>query len=190
MRIKSLTKKILSIATAGLMLSMVAFPLTALADDPTTSTEDVTAPTFTSISISPTSGETPASFTVTISGISDDISGVDSGEIIFRDSTSDKTVSGYFYTNYSDTNFSYENGTAIMTVTVDQYKPSGTYVISSVSLSDKAGNYKTWNGQGYRWYADSENKLPGSLSDISYAVVNNGATPSVVTSTSSIKYFK
>ena len=145
----------------------------------------MTAPTFTSISISPTSGETPATFTVTINGLTDDVSGFRSGYVEFTDLTTNRSLSTEWF--YDDGhNSTYENNVLTAKVSIDQYKPSGTYVIDCIYLCDKADNGNTWYGLGSSYYkhADESKKLSVELSKLSYTLINNGRIPDVITSTS------
>ena len=85
-------KKILS-SLLTLALTMVLIfknTISVLADTPTTSTEDIDIPVIESISLSKTSGETPAQIEI-ISRISD-LSGVASAFIEFEETNSNAAI--------------------------------------------------------------------------------------------------
>ena len=124
---------------------------------------DTTPPTVTDISLSPSSVPVPGQITVTVSA-SDDISGVADCQICFR-----YARTGHILECSPSIN---SGGTFTGTIQVDEYANSGAYVISSVDLTDNAGNAEHYYGEGNPSYTYCEPRLPDSLASLSIAVLN------------------
>ena len=159
-------------STSKLPDSLAALSFTVVNPNPI----DTAPPTVTDISLSSSSVTAPGQITVT-ARISDDISGVNSCFVSFRDTETDSDLYCSLSTN--------SNGIHTGTIQVDEHTNSGTYVIEYVSLSDKAGNHEYYYGEGSPSYANSStSKLPDSLASLSFAVVNQNpvdTTPPTVT---------
>ncbi len=171
------------------VVSMLANPMTALADGVTTSTPDTAAPTFTSITIDPTSTSTPGTYTATISGISDDISGFCSVEVELRYDRYNEGIyvggSSIRGTVYADgrtgSSGTYSDGVATITLTPGEYSCTGEYLLEVVKLTDNAGNYKTYINSHNPQYnlPDDEleahvGKIPAASAGLSVTYTNTG----------------
>lgn len=121
-----------------------------------TSTEDVTAPTVSSMSVDPLTvdvrGGTNKTFTATLAA-SDDLSGVSYASASYRSSSGQYISFGF--SSYNRTAGDEKDGTYVTTATVTPLAANDTYTLSSLQVQDKVGNYRT--------YRASDGKAPTSL---------------------------
>ena len=114
--------------------------------------EDAVAPTISKISAEKTelkAGETTA---ITIEA-EDDVSGISFFSAVFRkEGTED---------NYISTDFSTQENPYAAELRLSPYLPSGTYVLSSITIVDNAGNSKYYDEEPIEEYSES---LPNALS--------------------------
>ena len=146
--------------------------------EPESGIKDTTAPVLNGISVSATKVTAPGTVEI-IADISDDISGVDYASVTVSTSakapsdayTSSKsvTLSSTYYDKALGQTVKYADGKMHGTFDTSAATP-GTYTISSVSLSDRAGNGA--------WY--SSYNMPDSIKNISLQVIG-GETISSLT---------
>ena len=129
-------------------------------------------PEIKNIALSSTEIEVPGKITFTVDA-TDDLSGIRSVGILFRDENTGKRISGDWYAS---------EGKVKGTIGVDQYTASGIYKIESIDVYDQAGN-------GEYYVADNQSDnlncklIPESLRNLQIKVNNDGETADVVTST-------
>ena len=132
---------------------------------------DTEAPVVIGIELSKTGIEAPGTIEV-IADLYDDMSGVSGATIYFRDVENNKTILCSVSKEYYDNGYiEYEDGKWHGELKIDQYHPSGKYVIDFVNIDDKAGNLKTY-------YTDRESVgglslLPEDLWNLGFAVFND-----------------
>jgi hypothetical protein len=133
----------------------------------TDSTEDITAPTLNNIFLSKAEVDFMDTISVTVKA-TDSVSGISNGYILFTNN-SGQTLNISLQV--------IDDETLQGDIAISQYTGSGTYYIESMSLSDKAGNWKYLVGKSYSLYDFvSENYPEEILSDefqgISFTVDN------------------
>ncbi len=136
---------------------------------------DITAPILKSFAILSNQVETPGVIEV-VAEAEDDVSGVRSILVQFQ-GPNDKRVDVSLYPYYYDENMEkklYEDGKLHGEININQYMPSGEYVLSYIDLYDNAGNYISYYGV----------TLPETVKGLSFNVINTGRTPDVITGTS------
>ena len=134
---------------------------------------DSQAPEIKDIVLSSISVEAPGHLSFTING-TDDLSGVSYVTVRFYNKTTGENLYGY----YSNSSYYSQN---VGEITIDQYTSSGTYAISFISMTDKAGN-------DHYYYADTDyytsgTPIPDQLKNLKFQVNNDGETADVITST-------
>ncbi len=113
--------------------------------------EDVTAPTISKISAERTELKAGEKTNIVIEA-DDDISGLDLFSATFRrEGTKD----------YISTDFNTGENPYAAELRLSPYLPSGTYVLSSINISDKAGNSKYYDEDPIEGYSEA---LPNALS--------------------------
>ncbi len=113
--------------------------------------EDVTAPTISKISAERTELKAGEKTNIVIEA-DDDISGLDLFSATFRrEGTKD----------YISTDFNTGENPYAAELRLSPYLPSGTYVLSSINISDKAGNRKSYDEEPIEGYSEA---LPNALS--------------------------
>ena len=127
---------------------------------------DITAPIIKNNFLDKEEMEAPGSITITTEA-EDDLSGVDRIRIEFRNPDIDESLSTDIY-----------NGQG--TLEVGQYVATGNYIIDSVMIMDKTGNYEWYYGAGSANYNDylnndSELLLPDTIRNLSFSVINKAA---------------
>ena len=140
-----------------------------------TESVDITAPILKSFSILSNQVETPGVIEA-VAEAEDDVSGVYYISVQFK-GPNDKRVDVTLSPTYYDENMGrklYEDGKLHGEIDINQYMPSGEYVLSSISLHDNAGNYINYYGA----------TLPETVKGLSFNVINTGRTPDVTTGTS------
>ena len=127
--------------------------------------EDKQGPTMTGLTLSKSSVTAPGEIKVTMTA-EDDVSGFNYATIQFYCQEADK----YLYVSiWPD-----ENGKLTGTLSLNQYTPSGKYLIYHVSLSDKADNSSIYYGKAYPYYnSGAADCLPSTLASKSFTVINN-----------------
>ena len=131
---------------------------------------DSERPQIKNITLSSTEVDVPGKISFTIEGI-DNVSGVNSVSVGFKNTKTKETVFGYCIPNYC------LDGD----ISVDQYTGSGEYIISSINISDEAGNgqYYSDDNLGFDGYMP----IPDNLKNLKFQVINDGETADVITST-------
>ena len=113
--------------------------------------EDTTAPTISKISIDKTNLKAGETAKVTIEA-SDDVSQLETFYAQFKREGSED--------DYIDTNFSDRDTPSVAELEISPYLPSGTYVLDSIFVSDKAGNRRRYEAEPDEGYTE---ELPNSL---------------------------
>ena len=140
-----------------------------------TESVDITAPVFSTFTILSNQVETPGVIEA-VAEAEDDVSGVKSISVQFQ-GPNDKRVYVHLDPYYYDENMErklYEDGKLHGEIDINQYMPSGEYVLSDITLYDNAGNYNSYYGA----------TLPETVKGLSFNVINTGRTPDVTTGTS------
>ncbi len=148
-------RRFVIVATALAALLLMGNP--ASADLPVTSSEDVTAPQVSSMSVSPLSVDVRDGSTKTFSATltaSDDLSGVAYAYAYYTNASGTRSISFYFG-SYDRTSGDDKNGTYRTTASVDPDTANGTYTLSYVYVYDNVGNY--------RRYGQADNVAPALL---------------------------
>lgn len=141
---------------------------------PVTSTEDVTPPRVSGMTISPLSvdvrdGSTQG-FTATLAA-TDDLSGLASASAVYRIPSGNRTIS-FPFGDYNRTAGNANNGTYTVRADVTPLAANGSYQLESLQVRDVVGNFRT--------YRAADNVAPASLTVLSTA----DAVPPVVTAVS------
>jgi len=147
--------------TSVLAMSVAATAIggwgSAQAEVPVTSTEDVTAPTVSSMSVDPLTVDvrdgSNKTFTATLAA-TDDLSGVSQASASYRSPSGNRYIS-FSFSSYNRTAGNAEDGTYVSQATVTPLTANGTYTLSSLQVRDNVGNYRT--------YTASDGKAPASL---------------------------
>ena len=113
--------------------------------------EDTTAPTISKISIDKTNLKAGETAKVTIEA-SDDVSQLETFYAQFKREGSED--------DYIDTNFSDRDTPSVAELEISPYLPSGTYVLDSIFVSDKAGNDRRYKAEPIEGHSE---ELPNSL---------------------------
>lgn len=163
-------KQMLAMLLAALMTLSV--PLVAFAEgepsDPNTAdlvqpcAVDVTAPTISKISIDKTNLKAGETAKVTVEA-SDDESGVE----IFSATFAPEGTEGKYIT----THFSTWENPCVAELVLSPYLPSGTYVLDSIQIFDKAGNHRYYDAEPSEGHTEP---LPNSLK---ITVINDDSVP-------------
>ena len=113
---------------------------------------DTEAPKVNRISIDKTDLKAGESTTVTIEA-SDDVSGLEMSSVSFkREGSEDDYIRAYA---------TYGEDPSVVKLKISSYLPSGTYVLDSISVTDKAGNNRYYEAEPDEGYTE---KLPDSIS--------------------------
>lgn len=133
---------------------------------------DTEVPVVKGIELSKTEVEAPGTVEVIVD-LYDEVSGVSYANIKFEDKETQKTVFCSLSKEYYDENnnrVEYEDGKWHGELQIDQYLPSGRYIVYSVYVSDNAGNNKYY-------YANTSsmggNLLAENLWDLGFSVFND-----------------
>lgn len=118
----------------------------AQADVPVTSTEDVTAPAVSSMSVSPLIVDVRdgvnKTFTATLVA-TDDLSGVSSVSASYRSPSGTQYIF-FGFTSWERTAGDAKAGTYVDTATVTPLMANGSYALQSLQVYDTVGNYRTY----------------------------------------------
>lgn len=112
---------------------------------------DTEAPTVSKISIDKTNLKAGETATVTIEA-SDDVSGLEIFSASFKREGSEDDYIGA-YPSHADT-------PSVAELEISPYLPSGTYVLDSISVTDKAGNIRRYRAEPIEGHSE---ELPNSL---------------------------
>lgn len=137
---------------------------------------DVTAPVLLSMSLAPEAPEAPCAVWVTVDA-SDDISGLKSGSVRFSiDGARSKPychLSATFLDPETRQQVPYPDGKLHGVMVLDAFTEQGFMRIQRISLTDKAGNTRSY-GDEYQVELDSEMELlPKELLNATYTVSNS-----------------
>ena len=113
---------------------------------------DTEAPTVSKISIDKTNLKAGETATVTIEA-SDDVSGLEIFSASFKREGSEDDYIGA-YPSHADT-------PSVAELEISPYLPSGTYVLDSISVTDKAGNIRRYRAEPIEGHSE---ELPNSIS--------------------------
>ena len=122
---------------------------------------DTTPPVLNSVSIDKTEVTAPGTVTVTLDV--EDEAGVSYSSLEFVNA--DGTIE-----IYEDANFDGESGLLTITVTVDKYKPSGTYYLNYLMIEDEAENGEVYHSVNSEYFDPEYNTLLPN--EISFSVIN------------------
>lgn len=113
--------------------------------------EDVTPPTLQSFSIASDSMDAPAGNEI-VAEATDDISGVDYIDVAYYNEVADKTIYGHcayngIYDGIYTRSVQYNDGKYHGFIVTYQDTKAGVYTLSSITVSDKAGNRRTYSAE-------------------------------------------
>ena len=161
--------------------------LSALADNPATSAEDITPPVLKYLELKRTTVGAPGK--IEIAGYAtDDVSGISSFSVSFcrlEGKTIRADLSKTYWATRKDKNGEYKFETTYADgnyhgyLEFDRFAPAGEYYIESVSVGDEAGNCQTLYGFGAKDYDlylknEPEKLLPDKYTDLKIRVTNTG----------------
>jgi len=143
-------------------------------EDIGTGTPDGMPPVLKNISISAATVTSPAEIEVVVDA-SDDVSGLDHAKVIFCCADTGKSIEFYCSSYYYDPDLQrvpYPDGKLHGITLIDKYLPSGSYVIESVIIGDRAGN-----SRGYAQTNDrGQDLLPDDLKQLCIQVQGTDQT--------------
>ena len=143
-----------------------------------TGTPDGKPPVLNGITLSVSAVKVPAEIEVIVDA-SDEVAGVEYGEIWFECATTGKSLSCYVsggnweWNGETEEWVPYPDGKLHGTLSMDQYVEDGVFVIDQVYLKDKAGNGIYYHRE------NSSNLLPDQVKAVSFTVVDTKTPDSI-----------